>query len=814
MKRFIPFFPLVLCVQANGQQSTVRGVVSIHNSETNTGKRQYVSSASVEPKFRKATQTTTDVNGGFILEYVEVPEKATVFFSIKKDGLQVVQPTTLSAVAGQHEVVKISMAHPDSIEKYVFEIFKIGKTEAEKKLEALIKKKNNELATLWKTIQQDTAKINGLKKELQLLEEKKKQIEDQAQDLANRYAPINLDDASPLFKNAFSLFQRGNLDSALLILTKVDLANMVHQILKERENLNRLQKEVVSRDSLQKQRTEDVSEALQFKADLHQTRYEFDSASVCIELLIQLDSLNESHLLKYARFLQWLNQYGRSINYYLKAIRVLNDLATINSQMYESHLASTQNNLGVVYHHNNDPDNAEAAFQHALKIRRRLAKTDPNTHEPEIAAVQNNLGLFYLARNDFTQAETALCEAIEIRLRLAETDPETYEPEIAGVQNNLGNLYSEKKEFANAEAAYLQALKIQMRLAETNPKTYGPVCAKTLNNLGLFYHGRSNFIKAKIALQGALEIQKHLSKTNPKTYEPEVAVVQNNLGLLFHSENDFTQAEAALCEALEIRLRLAKIDRKTYDPTVAITQNNLGNLYSEKKEFTSAEAAYLQALQIQRRLAETDPKTYEPHLAMTQNNLGYLYFKKKNFTQAEFYLNEAFFLNEKLINQYSDVYFPSAIQSAANLINLFIAVNDTSQELPNKAVLPARWDVLNHKLFKLAKLDTSLATLYVSYCGNYSWYALFARKFKEAELAATKAYDVDSTQVWIKTNLAHALLFQNRYIEAIQVYKELKPLKNEESKSYATICLEDLEALEKQGITHKDVSRIREFLRQ
>ncbi|MEJ7678269.1 MAG: hypothetical protein WKG06_10495 [Segetibacter sp.] len=58
------------------------------------------------------------------------------------------------------------------------------------------------------------------------------------------------------------------------------------------------------------------------------------------------------------------------------------------------------------------------------------------------------------------------------------------------------------------------------------------------------------------------------------------------------------------------------------------------------------------------------------------------------------------------------------------------------------------------------------------------------------------------------------LLFQNKYDDALKVYKELKYLKDNDNKSYAAICLEDLDELETKGITNKGVIKIREYLKE
>jgi len=188
--------------------------------------------------------------------------------------------------------------------------------------------------------------------------------------------------------------------------------------------------------------------------------------------------------------------------------------------------------------------------------------------------------------------------------------------------------------------------------------------------------------------------------------------------------------------------------------------------------------------------------------------------RMKNLSQAEKFLVESFLLREKWMNRYPQIYSSAASQTAINLFDLYSALQDSAATEAHKAVLPSEWKTVNDKLYNLAKVNTQVAKKYSVYYGNYSWYALFASKFKDAENAALKAFETDTTQVWIKTRLAHAMLFQNRYSEALQVYNELKPLKNTEGKSYVAICLEELDALEKKGITHKDVNKIRAFLKE
>jgi hypothetical protein len=63
--------------------------------------------------------------------------------------------------------------------------------------------------------------------------------------------------------------------------------------------------------------------------------------------------------------------------------------------------------------------------------------------------------------------------------------------------------------------------------------------------------------------------------------------------------------------------------------------------------------------------------------------------------------------------------------------------------------------------------------------------------------------------IFIQLNLAHALLFQGHYDEALAIYRQYweKPLNK---KTFGQITLEDFAAFDKAGLTHPDLSRMKQ----
>jgi tetratricopeptide (TPR) repeat protein len=65
--------------------------------------------------------------------------------------------------------------------------------------------------------------------------------------------------------------------------------------------------------------------------------------------------------------------------------------------------------------------------------------------------------------------------------------------------------------------------------------------------------------------------------------------------------------------------------------------------------------------------------------------------------------------------------------------------------------------------------------------------------------------------IFIQLNLAHALLFQGHYDEALAIYRQYqdKPL---HGKTFGEVTLEDFAAFDKAGLTHPDLSRMKQAL--
>jgi hypothetical protein len=109
--------------------------------------------------------------------------------------------------------------------------------------------------------------------------------------------------------------------------------------------------------------------------------------------------------------------------------------------------------------------------------------------------------------------------------------------------------------------------------------------------------------------------------------------------------------------------------------------------------------------------------------------------------------------------------------------------------------------------------DTSYRSDLAENYANKAWSALFLRKYSDSEQAARAGLATDGNKPFIKAILGHALLLQGDYDQALSTYidymKDGKQLKN---KSNRQAIIEDLDVLKQEGISHKDMLKVKTVL--
>ena len=566
---------------------------------------------------------------------------------------------------------------------------------------------------------------------------------------------------------AIEMFERGNSKGVVEILNEKDIAADAAQACKEIEQGKLLVDSGRSLIEAGLQKTRSLAEEYVLRAKALMTDYaeprRFELACHAYEQGIELTRANLSEeelaksLFEYGCFLQTNKRYDLAEVRYRENLDICQRLAAISPYAYEPDLATTQNNLGLLYSDTQCYGESEEMYLSAVEIYQRLSVVDPRVYDPDLARTRNNLGNLYRDTQRYGESEEMYLSAVEIYQRLSVVNPQVYEPDLARAQNNLGNLYRDTQRYKESEEMYLSALEIYRRLAAANPLVYEPDLAMVQNNLGLLYSDIQRYEDSEKMHLSALEIYRRLAAANPQVYEPDLAETQNDLGILYSDTRRYEESEEMYLSAMEIRRRLAAANPQVYEPYLVMTQYNLGCLYSDTQRYEDSEKMYLSAMEIRRRLAVANPQVYEPDLADTQYNLGCLYYNIQRYEDSEEMYLSALEVYQRLTAVNPQVYEPYLVRACNNLSFLFLAQ------------------------------------------GN----------FEEAERYAREGSKYDFTHHTIYTNLAASLLLQGRYAEAEEIYLRYKEELKED-------FLSDFEDFYRRGIIpperEDDVERIKKLL--
>ena len=293
MKYFFIFILIVFFLKVTAQEGKVNGIVSIFNSKNRTRTRLYVENAQVKDDSGRAASTSTSNLGAFTLDYVLLGGNKTVKFKVSKPGLKVVNIDAETAVTNQNDIKSISMAPPDSITTYRFQIYQISKNAALKYLSNLENYKTEQIKNLIKKNSENHAAIHKLQLELAELKKKQPEIDAQATKLSAIYATVNLDDQDSLFNQAFRLFKNGQLDSSENLL-KVRLHGMADSLL--------------AKTKLDSLATDNCIRLLHLQANEYRVSFNYAQADSSYLQILKLPPHEIKYIFEYAEFLEWLKK--------------------------------------------------------------------------------------------------------------------------------------------------------------------------------------------------------------------------------------------------------------------------------------------------------------------------------------------------------------------------------------------------------------------------------------------------------------------------------------------------------------------------
>lgn len=235
-----------------------------------------------------------------------------------------------------------------------------------------------------------------------------------------------------------------------------------------------------------------AADAAQACKEIEQGKLLVDSGRSLIEAGLQKTrSLAEEYVLR-AKAL--MTDYAEPRRFELACHAYEQGIELTRANLSEEELAKSLFEYGCFLQTNKRYDLAEVRYRENLDIYQRLVPISPQAYEPGLATTQNNLGLLY---SDTQCYGEMYLSAVEIYQRLSVVDPRVYEPYLATTQNNLGLLYRDTQRYGESEEMYLSAVEVYQRLTAVNPQVYEPYLVRACNNLSFLFLAQGNFEEAE-----------------------------------------------------------------------------------------------------------------------------------------------------------------------------------------------------------------------------------------------------------------------------------------------------------------------------
>jgi len=265
--------------------------------------------------------------------------------------------------------------------------------------------------------------------------------------------------------------------------------------------------------------------------------------------------------------------------YFEYALQICNDESEDEDEGIVRFIATTRNNLGVVYRELGNFEKAKEQHQNALALLERLQLENPTS---EVADSLNKLGNVLYSLGQFQEAKDYFHKSLKIREELYGNE----HADVAASLCNLGVIHSVLDDLETAENFFQRSLALREII-------YGkvhPEMADSLTNLGITYGKLGLFDKAIQYHKQALEMRQ-------KLFFPDHMMISesyNNLGLAYKFAGQLQ--ETRICYETALRIREKILDKE--HPAIAGLLSNLGVLYMDLGELEKSKDFHHRALQI------------------------------------------------------------------------------------------------------------------------------------------------------------------------------------------------------------------------
>lgn len=630
---------------AFSQQIPLSGQVSIHNSQYQTERIEYVEGASVSAAFGGATQT--DSQGDFNLTFSSVTEGDLIELNIEKTGLEVVnERDILYAVLGRSRPLRVYMAPEGQLAQAQTELYEVS-------LQAITARYDALIAELRQGGTRSTAIIAELEEQLNqeiehrfaaedLLNEKLEALKEQLPETTKRLAQVNMDFASDNYRTAFELYKKGEIEAALEKLDEATLSEESTQVLATLDGIKKNQADYQIALAQEEEKAYQIVESYQLKAEAYNLIFDYRSAvnvyQKAVDLLEALKDGEED--LELADCYVVLSKIYCNVGDYLQGLYYQKKSTIVKEKYLEKgnpELLESYNGLVIV--HRNLGEYRKALFfgQKALGF----LENHGGDYNETIITLYINIGTIY---RNLGESSNAL-ETLKMASLFLDENFNNSQNIVISLYSSLANIYRDL-------GRYSQALELQQTVVEIARKNWQlnhPYLAIHYNNLSLMYQDVGDHFNSLETQKKALAIRQEVLESN----HPDIATSYHNLSRNYSNLKNYDQALIMQQKAIKVREQIFE----KYHPSLANSYNNLAGLYSDLGD-------YLNAILAQRKDIVIVKNVYgfsHPRMALSYHNLAKNLYYQDQLDSAIMYEEKAYGIWEKEI--------PSTHPNLKNAIN-------------------------------------------------------------------------------------------------------------------------------------------------
>jgi tetratricopeptide (TPR) repeat protein len=600
MKKTLTLALLLIAVGSGSAQKIQHALVR----EQNSG-RKPVPGAQVI--FTDAVPATSDQAGRFRLAFQNKKAGDLVFLTeIQKAGYELVN---------NKEVEQLKLGSGDSLGTDII-LAKAGVLEAAKKEYYAISDKalkvgfEKEKAALRAQLQGAQVTQEQYLVQLEALQKQFDTQQKELDQLAEKFARVNFDDVSGLYREALQLFKDGKINEAIARLEGADLLGRTEKRLKERDRIQTAEKVLAEQKADNEAGIKEDIGALRLQAQLYVLNAQPKKAETLYDRLLLLDSSS-------LELLQECADFYRENHFYEKALRVL-PLIIDHPGAEEWQRANAHGNTGEVLTAIGQLGPALEAYLASEKGYQQLLKKDSEDSffKNNLAISYSKLGQTHADLGNLQQALSFFEQDLQLTKSLYEAFPNnvSFKNGLAISYEKLGNTHAALGNLQQALSFSEQYNLLEKSLYEAFPNN-----VEFKNNLAISYQILGNTHADLGNLQQALSFFEERSRLGKELYEafPNNVSFKNGLAISYSKLGQTHAALGNLQQALTFFEQYNLLKKELYEafPNSVSFKNNLaisyiqiGSFYETKKQdIPKARNHYQKSLGLLKELVSSNP---------------------------------------------------------------------------------------------------------------------------------------------------------------------------------------------------------------